>query len=186
MAYGTGGEALVSLLRDNWQQSRVGRDDVPPIIGSNDDPRTTTGVFPLRDRSDKAVDLAKHDLIHCYIPEGDPGTTEDTGYDEQRLIESVQIDIQLTDRTDHSQPQGDQRLYAKERAVGKRGSVATLGDPPYPGVVGEVQYILEKYRRGYDEWDTVSYDPLRVVLNNSNADVSYSVELEQIASNTVR
>ena len=186
MAYGTGGEALVSVLRDNWQQSRTGRDDVPPIIGESDDPRTTTGVYPLRDRSDKRVDLAKHDVLHCYVPEGNPGSTTDTGFDEQRQVETVQIDIQLTDRTDHSKPQGDQRLPAKERAVGDRGSVATLGEPPYPGVVGEVQYILEKVRRGFDQYDTVSYDPLRVLLNNSNADVSFTVELEQIATNTVR
>jgi hypothetical protein len=140
----------------------------------------------LADREDTRVDLAKHDLIHCYVPEGNPGSTEDTGYDEQRIIEVVQIDISVSDRTDHSRPAGDQRLGAKQRMVGDRGSVATLGDPPYPGILGEVQYILEKFRRGFDQYDTVSYDPLRVLLNNSNADVSLNVELEQIASNTVR
>lgn len=186
MAYGTGGDALVSLLRDNWQQSRVGRDDVPQIIDESDNPDTTTGVLPLADREGTRVDLSKHDLIHCYVPEGNPGSTEDTGFDEQRIIEVVQIDISLTDRTDHSRPAGDQRLGAKRRMVGDRGSVATLGDPPYPGILGEVQYVLEKFRRGFDQYDTVSYEPLRVVLNNSNADVSLNVELEQIASNTVR
>ena len=186
MAYGTGGDALVSLLRDNWHQSRVGRDDVPQIIGQSDDPRTTTGVYPLADRDDKRVDLSQHDLVHCYVPSGNPGSTEDTGFDEQRITEVVQIDISVTDRTDHSRPAGDQRLGAKQRMVGDRGSVATLGDPPYPGILGEVQYILEKFRRGFDQYDTVSYDPIRVLLNNSNADVSLNVELEQIASNTVR
>jgi hypothetical protein len=186
MAYGTGGDALVSLFRDNWHQSRVGRDDVPQIIDESDDPDTTTGVLPLADREDTRVDLAKHDLIHCYVPEGNPGSTEDTGFDEQRIIEVVQIDVSVTDRTDHDRPAGEQRLGAKQRMVGDRGSVATLGDPPYPGILGEVQYILEKFRRGFDQYDTVSYEPLRVVLNNSNADVSLNVELEQIASNTVR
>jgi len=186
MAYGTGGKALVSLLRDNWQATRAGRDDVPDIITSGDDPRETRGVYPLPNRDDKRVDLAKHDVIHCYTPEGNPGTTEDTGFQEQRVVETVQIDIQLTDRTDHTRPQGDQRLPARDRMIGDRSSVATLGDPPYPGVLGEVQYILEKFRRGFDQYDTVSYEPIGVLLNNSNADVSLNVELEEIASNTVR
>jgi len=73
MAYGTGGDALVSLLRDNWQQSRVGRDDVPQIITASDNPDTTTGVLPLADREDTRVDLSKHDLIHAMSPRVIPG-----------------------------------------------------------------------------------------------------------------
>jgi len=149
---------------------------------AGDDPKLNRGVFVLRDRENASVDMAKHDVIHCYQPEGDPFTVEDNGYAEQRVVESVQIDIELTDRTD---PDTGERLIARDRMVGERSGVATLGDPPYPGILGETLYILETVRRGFEEYDTVSYNPIRVLLNNSNADVSLSVELEQIATNTV-
>jgi len=49
-----------------------------------------------------------------------------------------------------------------------------------------VIYILEEVRRGFAEYDTVDYEPIRTMLNNSSADVSLSVDLEQIATNTVQ
>jgi len=183
MSFGTGPEALVNLLRDNWQATRTGRADVPDIIGESDDPTLNSGVLPLRNREDVKYDTGKHDLIHCYGPEGGPFDIVDTGFKEQDVTETVQIDLEMTDRTDRAT---GERLSARQRMIGDRGSVATLGYPPYPGILGEVILILEQNRRGFAEYTKVSYEPIRVMLGNSNADVSLNVELEQIAHETAQ
>ena len=181
MTLGTGPQALLEVLRDGWQASRVGRPDVPPLVPQGDE-RTENGVLLVRDRSDVRVQQDRHDLIHVYQPEASPGAITDTGFDEQRVTETVQIDISVTDRTDSV----GERTLARTRIVGDRDAVAATGEPPYPGIYGEVIYVLETVRRGFDEYDTVSYEPIRTMLNNSSADVSLSVDLEQIATNTVQ
>jgi len=182
MTLGTGPQALLEVLRDGWQASRTGRPDVPPLVPKGDE-RTENGVLLVRDRSDVRVQQDRHDLIHCYTPESDPGTTTDKGFDEQGVIDVVQIDIEVTDRTDATT---GERLLARNRMVGERDKVAEPDDPPYPGIAGEVRYTLETVRRGFAEYDKVSYEPIRTMLNNSSADVSLSVDLEQIATNTVQ
>jgi hypothetical protein len=213
MALGTGPQRLIDLIESEWQVSRTGRADVPPVIEfqtGTENPDLNRGVLVLRDREDVAYDTAKHDLIHCYHPEANPPIVEDNGYKEQRVVETVQIDIELTDRTDHSRPQGQQRLSARERMVGLREDTggssgftlggpdgATLGTenggtlgsgpdalPEYPGINGEVKYILETVRRGLAEWDKVSHNYVNMYLGNSNANASIVVELEQPAENT--
>lgn len=189
MALGTGPQRLQTLIESQWQATRSGRADVPDTIKAttgSEDPDLNSGVLVVRDRGDVAVDQSKHDLIHVYHPEANPPLVEDNGYAEQRIVETVQVDIDITDRTDHSRPAGDQRLSAKERMVGFRGDLASLSEPPYPGLLGETKYVLEEVRRGLDEWDTVSHDLVNVYLGNSNATVSLSVELEQIATGTVQ
>jgi len=186
MALGTAPRRLVDLIETEWQVSRTGRADVPPIINyhtGSDDPALNRGVLVLRDRESVSLDYSKHDLIHVYHPEGAPPIEEDTGYAEKRVVEQVQIDISLTDRPDKND--ASRRLSAKDRMTGLRGDLADFDDPPYGGVWGEVRYILEKYRRGLDEWDTITPDPVGVTLGNSDADVRINVELEQIAANTV-
>lgn len=183
MALGTGSQRLVSLLTDNWQASRTGRADIPAVITG--DPRTNSGVLIRRDREDVYKDNAKHDLVHCYHPEGNPPTTNDNGYSEVQELEWVQIDISLTDRTDHSLAPADQRLSAKERMVGLRGDLADVSQPPYGGIAGEVYYHLETVRRGLSEWEKVSTDMVNWYLGNSNANVSFMVELEIMARSTV-
>lgn len=188
MALGTGPQRLQSYIETNYQSTRSGRGDLPPIIKyatSGEDPKLNEGVLVLRDREDVAVDHAKHDLIHAYHPEGNPPQYSDQGYREVNIVESVQLDISVTDRTDHTRSPGDQRLSARERLVGLRGDDADTSDAPYPGLLGEVQYVLEETRRGLDEWDTVSMDVVNLYLGNSNADASVLVELERIATNTV-
>jgi len=181
MTLGTGPQALLEVLRDGWQASRTGRPDVPPLVPKGDE-RTENGVLLVRDRSDVRVQQDRHDLIHVYQPEASPGAITDTGFDEQRVVETVQIDISVTDRTDSV----GERTLARTRIVGDRDGVADTSEPPYPGIYGEVIYILEEVRRGFDEYDTVDYEPIRTMLNNSSADVSLSVDLEQIATNTVQ
>jgi hypothetical protein len=185
-SYGTGPEALVRLLETNWQESRTGRDDVPPIIQhttGSDDPKLENGVYPLRNREESGVNLGRHDVIHCYHPEAGPFAIQDTGYAEQNVVETIQIDIELTDRTDQTT---DTRLSARDRMVSERGSLADLAEPPYPGILGEVKYVLETVRRGFDEYDTVSHNIINHYLGNSNANASFSVELERIAAPTVQ
>jgi hypothetical protein len=186
MAFGTGPQALVELFETTWQESRTGRDDVPPIIKrktGSEDPDLTNGVLAVRDRQDVAWDQARHDLIHCYHPEGGPFSITDTGFREQNVTETVQVDVQLTDRTDQAT---DQRLSATNRMVSDRASVADLDDPPYPGVFGETKYILETVRRDLDEYDRVSHEVINFYLGNSNANVSFNVEMERLAANTVQ
>ena len=183
MAFGTGPESLVSLLTESWAQSRTGRDDVPPMYDPNQSIDTQKNVVvPLRNRERSGVDRGIHDILHCYHPEGGPFTVTDAGFKEQNVVETVQIDIELTDRTNHDT---GERLFAEDRMVSERGSLADLDEPPYPGILGETKYILESVRRGLDEYDKVSHEIVNTYLGNSNANVSFSVELERLAANTV-
>jgi len=186
MAFGTGPQRLIELFEDEWTVSRTGRDDVPPIIKrktGTEDPSLNNGVLAVRDRQDVEHDRARHDLIHCYHPEAGGIDINDSGYKEQRVTETVQIDLSLTDRTDQTT---DTRLSAVDRMVSDRASVADLDEPPYPGIFGETKYILETVRRGLDEYDKVSHDVINFYLGNSNANVSLNVELERLAANTVQ
>jgi len=184
MSFGTAPQALVELFETEWQESRTGREDVPQIIKhrtGGDNPDLKDGVYPLRDRQKVGTEHQRHDYIHCYHTDAGPVSVSDQGYKEQEVIETVQVDIDLTDRTDSVT---GERLSAVDRMVGERGGMA-LGEPPYPGIFGEVKYILETVRRGYKEWDTVSHKIVNSFLGNSNATVSLNVELERVAMNTV-
>jgi hypothetical protein len=186
MAFGTGPEALIELFETEWEQSRTGRDDVPPIIAqqtADEDPKLNNGVLPLKNREQSGVSMSRHDVVHCYHPEAGPFAVSDSGYKEQNVVETVQVDIELTDRTDQT---ADERLSATERMVSSRGSVAALDEPPYPGILGEIKYLLETIRRGLDEYDRVRHDIVNFYLGNSNANASINVELERIAANTVQ
>jgi len=189
MSMGSGPQAVIQLLKDEWQPVRAGRADIPDVVrdangGPSSDPADGNGVLILRDRQDVRFQTSRHDLIHVYHPEGNTPEVSDRGYDEQRIVETVQIDISVTDRTDHDTDPAS-RLIARERMVGSRDDLASTTDPPYPGISGEVQYILESVRRGLDEWDRVNYSPVKYTLGNSNADVSWNVDLIQLAANTV-
>ena len=200
MSLGTGPQRLVRLLENKWQASRDGRADVPPMY----DPGTPINqqknvVVPLRDREQSGVNRNIHDVIHCYHPEANPPDMTDNGYREVREVETVQLDIDLTDRSVHDNPQGETRSSARERMTGLReyGNnqafpmtfdvtfQQTPSEMRYRGVQGEVLYILETVRRGLSEWDRVNISPVNQYLGNSNATVSYNVELIQIARNTV-
>lgn len=185
MILGHGPAKLVELIEDTYQATRSGRGDLPPIIKQQTegaDLRTNSGVVALRDRNQKGVDRGRHDTIHCYQPDANPPISEDRGYSEEQLLETVQLDIDLADRTT---PQGV-RSRANERMIGDLDDLAALEDPPYPGLAGEVKQILEGVRRGYSVWDTVSHTWTAFRLGNSAARVSFTVELEQIARDTVQ
>lgn len=189
MTYGTGPQALSDYLLDNWQQSRTGRNDVPDVIrDSNGDrsrePGDGRGVLMYYDRQQPNYNAAVHDLIHCYHPEGTGLNAEDAGHKEQRVTETVQIDIDITDRTD---PDDNSRWFARERMVGDRDDAGFPTDesPPYPGILGEVFYLLEDTRRNFEEWDVARIQPLTVLLKHSDASVSLDVQLEHLAKNTV-
>lgn len=188
MALGTSPQRLIRLFENQWQATRTGRGDLPPIVKretQGEDEDLQDGVVVFTNREEVGIDNSRHDPIHIYHPEANPPTSQDRGFKEEQLIETVQVDVSLTDRTDHSLPPGEQRLSARQRMVGRRGDLASLSDPPYPGILGELKYILEGVRRGLDEWDKVSHDFVNLYLGNSNADVSITVELEQPARNTV-
>jgi len=204
---GTAPQALVDLLETEWQASRTGRPDIPPAVT---DPETQFGVRIVHDRETVTQQRAVHDLVHCYHPSADPITIEDRGFKEVNQTEAVQIDIECSDRTD---PETGERLFARERMVGSRedesdltGAGFTLGGASgttlggddggtlgtatdavaYPGLLGEVLYILELVRRGYEEWDVVrSPRVIGATLKNSSARMSLDVELEHISRNTV-
>lgn len=189
MSLGTAPQAALELLEDEWTVTRAGRADVPPIIKhvtGSDDPSVESGVYATRDRKDPHLDLGRHDQIHVYHPEANPPQFTDNGYKEERQIETVQMDIILTDRTDHDRPAGEQRLSARDRMVGLRDDLGTGVGSEYSGILGEVKYILEVVRRGLEEWDTVSTDMVNLFLGNSNANASLVVEMEHIARNTVQ
>jgi len=186
--FATGSQALVSLIADNWQTTRTGRVDVPAITETY---RSNPGtVFVTHDREKVADDHAVHDLIHCYHPQASPLDVQDNGYKEQNVLESVQIDIVATDRPD---PNTGERLSAAENLVGKREDEVTvrnaagigLDEPPYPGIFGEVKYLLEEVRRGHAEYDVVEHTVVNLFLGNSDANISLDVGLERVAANTV-
>jgi hypothetical protein len=187
MSLGTGPQRMVQLFTDEWQATRPGRADVPPMYDPGVDYELQKNVVvPLRDREESGINRDVHDIIHVYHPEANPPTATDNGYREERLVETVQVDVSLTDRTDHSLAPGNQRLSARKRMVGDRDDLSTGTGSEYSGILGEVKYILETVRRDLAEWDTVRYDLVNLYLGNSNANVSFSVELEQIARNTVQ
>ncbi len=180
---GTGPQRLVDLFAAQWQPERSFRNRVPEIVGQPEtvgpqikDYETNQGVIVTEDRQVVNRNQAAHDLIHCYHPEGIGWDQQDTGFKEVNTVETVQIDIECADRTINGE-----RSSARVRMVGDRRDDATQD---YAGIKGEVQYILENKRRGLDEWDIVSIDPVAVILQNSNARVSLNVELETIARNT--
>jgi len=186
MALGTSPQALVELFEKNWEPSRVGRGDIPDIIKhktGTDDPDVNRGALAVRDRDRVFVDTAKHDQIHCYIPDANPPQVSDTGHSEENRIEFAQVDIDITTRPD---PDDSSRQLSVDRMYGLRGDISDTGEPPDGGLAGEVKYILETARRGLGEWDVVSADLLHWHIGNSKARVSYSVELEEIARNTVQ
>jgi len=186
VALGTGPQKLQILFENNWQASRTGRGDIPDIINYNtgtDDPDLNTGVLAVRNREEVFVDTGKHDLLHCYIPEANPPQVTDNGYAEEQRIESVQVDIEIVTRPD---PNDSSKRLSVDRMMGDRDNLADTGSAPDGGLAGEVKYILETKRRGLDEWDVVSVDPINWFIGNSNANVSYLVELEEIARNTVQ
>lgn len=188
MTFGTAPQALADYLLANWQASRAGRNDIPDVVrdSNNDpsnDPADGRGVLILHDREEVGANNAVHDIVHCYHPETGPLDKQDRGFDEQNVVEAVQVDIEMTDRTD---PSTGERWVAKERMVGDRDSHLSVGDsgPPYPGVFGEVNYLLENIRKGLDEWDVNRHTTLRLVLKNSNADAAIDVQMERIAATT--
>jgi len=197
MALGTAPARVVDLLQSEWQVSRVGRGDVPDVVrDSNGDPSSdpqdtdvnadpAERVLILHDREEVSVNHAVNDEIHVYQPDADPPVRTDRGFKEQRISETVQIDIVLTDYTDNT-VSPPERLSARARMVGDRGDLASFSDPPYGGIAGEVQYILETVRRGLDEWDRVDFDYAGWTLKNSDATVRVRAELTQLAANTVQ
>lgn len=186
MTYGTGPQALATYFEDNWQASRSGRNDIPAMAatlsGGEDQ---NAGVITRYDRETVDWNGSVHDLIHCYHPEGTGLDIADRGFKEHNVQEGVQIDIETTDRTD---PSTGERLSARTRMVGNRDGTGFPADekPPYPGIFGEVLYLLEEIRRSFEEWDVARVQPLTVLLKNSNASVSIDVQLEHLAKNTVQ
>lgn len=184
MALGTGPERLVELFENNWQQTRTGRADVPPMYDPNTDIDLQRDVVvPLRNRERSGVDRGIHDILHCYHPEANPPAITDRGYSEENVVETVQVDIDLTDRTDQSTAT---RLSARDRMVSDRSGLSSTSDAPYPGILGETKYVLEEVRRGLDEYDVVRTDLNNLYLGNSNASASVVVELERIAKDTAQ
>lgn len=190
--FGTGPEKLQEVIFDNWQASRTGRPDVPDLVrdGNGDpssDPKDADEpgrLLVLKNREEVSVNNAIFDLIHVYHPQESFGTWEDNGYKEEHVTENVQLDIDLTDRTN---PSTGERVTARERMIGDRDDASFSGvDSPYPGVLGEVKYCLELVRRGVDEFERVSVSPLGGALKNSDATFRLDVELEVLAKNTVQ
>ena len=181
MTFGSGPQALDDHLTTNWQPTRTGRPDIPDVVTS---PQSEFGVLIAHDREMVANNQGVHDLIHCYHPQSGGMTITDQGYNEKHVVETVQIDIEVADRTD---PTTGERLYARDRLVGDRDATDYPSDEsaPYPGVFGEVMYLLERVRKGLDEWDVARTDVVNMHLGNSDASISYSVDLEHLAAGTV-
>jgi len=191
MTLGQGPQALAEYLGENWEAVRQGRPDLPDVVRDDADDyspdptdhTTQPGkVLIVPDRFDAVeVNHAVTDGIWCYHPEADPPAFTDSGHVEQNIVETVQIDISATDG--FNAPEGV-ASSARNRMVGERGTSGFLNGGPYPGLAGEVKYLLELTRRGLDEWDVARTDAVNAVLNNSNADFSWRVDLEHVSVNT--
>lgn len=186
MTFGTGPQALRDYLDANWKVSRDFRPDIPD---STTEQRSAPGtVFITNDRGEIANNQNVHDLVHCYHPEAGGIEVDDKGSQEQGTIEPVRIDVETADRTD---PDTGERVNARDALVGDRGELTVpftvphhVGLPSYPGIAGEVKYLLELIRKGHEEWQRVAHDGQAVHLGNSNARFQFRVELEIIAVNT--
>lgn len=180
MTFGTGPQALVETLAEFWQPNRSGRPSIPPATTEYRSSPDT--VFITHDRSEVANTQSVHDLVHCYHPQTTGIQFTDKGSREQGAIETVQIDIDIADRTDSTT---GERLSAATRLVGDRSDpdfATTLEEGPYPGIMGEVKYILESdTRTGFEEYDVARHDIVNLQLNNSNALASFSVDLEWLS-----
>ena len=170
--YGRGPEQLVELLTEEWQPERPYRQAVPDVV---EDPDLESGVLIIKDRKDVHIQHSMHDVVHCYHPQASGLNVTDRGFKEQNVVENVQIDVELTDRND---AETGERLSARERMIGNGTDQG--------GIFNEVKHILESVRRGFETYDEVSHTLIRMSLRNSNADVSFDVELERIAENTVQ
>lgn len=185
MTYGTGSQALANHIEDTYQQTRSGRPDVTGLASNKTGgEQQNTGVIVRYDRGKVDHQRAVHDLIHVYHPDGGGLDYQDTGYSEVNTVENLQIDIDLTNR---SNLDTGERLNARDRLVGDRddSGFPSDEDPPYPGILGEVVYVLETARRGLEEWDVARIEPLTIYLGHADASVSLDVGLEHIANNTV-
>lgn len=181
MTFGTGPQALAAYLADGWEATRAGRPDVPK---ATTEPRSEPGtVLVTNDRGEVANNQSVHDLVHVYHPDGSGVDVSDKGSQEQGTVETVHIDVETADRTD---PETGERVYAKDRLVGDRSDPDFPADstPPYPGIVGEVKYLLESIRRGHAEFERVEHTMDVVHLANSNARAAFLVDLEIIAERT--
>jgi hypothetical protein len=183
MTFGTGPQSLVQQLADHWTVTRSGRPDVPDATTQQ---RSEAGTVLLtNDRDVVANNQGVHDLVHCYHPQATGISMQDKGFDEQGATETVQIDIETTNRPD---PDTGERLDARTRMVGDRSDPdfsTAISEGPYPGILGEVLYVLEAHTRlGFAEYDVARKEVINLQLYNSEASASVSVDLEWISVNT--
>jgi hypothetical protein len=182
MTTGTGPQALADYIESNWQETRAGRTDVPPITPDHKSQRGS--VFIQHDRDDVAWNTNVHaGQIHCYHPDAANVEISDEGYASAQEIETVQVDIAVTDGTAADGTRRD----AKAVLTGDRSDAGfpSGAGPPYPGVNGEFKYVMETARRNFEEWDVSRFSQLTMYKGGARASASWNVELEHIARNTV-
>jgi len=199
MTLGQGAQALAEYLGANWEAERQGRPDLPDVVRDDagdysPDPSDHTSqpgrvLDRPRQLRRRGSEPRRHRRHLVLPPRGRPAGLRGLRPRRTEHQETVQIDISVTDG--FNAPEGV-ATSARNRMVGERGSGTSVafevdtyvGEAYYPGLAGEVKYLLELTRRGLDEWDVSRTDMVNMVLNNSNADVSFRVTLEHVSKNT--
>lgn len=162
----TAAEATQTLLKDEWEPSVPGRADVPTVVENAED---GPGVLISRSNNQVRTRLNVHDHIEVEFV---GRTVEDTGSQSERVTDTVQITIRISDRdTD-----GDElREGTEARMFGTRD--ANNDGPTLGGLAGEVKRILNGIRKGFEEWDYSTHTIDEMWLRNTDARAVFTLEL---------
>lgn len=168
----TAGDAIATLLSNEWQPQVPGRDNIPDTVAS---PEKGTGVLIVQNNQNLRERTNTHDIVHVQHVDK---AIQDKGSNSEKVVDTVQIDVVLSDRdTD-----GDSvRESAVDRLVGTRNQ-GNEG-PSLGGIAGEIKRILNGIRKGFKEWDVSSHSVDQLQLLNTNARATFTLELEIIERN---
>lgn len=133
---------------------------------------------------DSQVSLKKSDAI--IVKDGGtatktPGTLN---WDEETTVSFVNIDIRTVDRNREELLDG-LRSPGATRLFGKRDDVANTAER-YGGLVGEVTRVVQRYRRGVNEFDRIEVTEVNDISNESGSNhyrAVVTVRFEQTLQN---
>lgn len=169
----TAGETVRRLIQNNWQPYVPGRHQTLPEMRS--DPDKGSGVIVVKNLDNLRERLQVHDVFQ--VRHTDRSYT-DKGFDEEGVIDEVQIDIRAANRdTTGDGIRNDSEIRALG-VLGEDGEPEDLG-----GLEGETKRILNGVRRGHKQYDKVTYDILGINIFNTDVRIVIQVELEIIARN---
>lgn len=166
----TAGDALATKLENDWTTNFSGRTTAVPDVVSDEE--SGTGVLIVKNLDNLRHRLSTHDVINVQFVDR---TIQDSGSKSEKVIDTVQITIRIAERDIDGD---DLREGVEKRMLGERDSSNesdTLG-----GLAGEVKRQLNNIRKGFKEWSKTSHTIDVMDIQNTDARVVFTVELEII------